>query len=59
MPSVVTKQRTVSRRRLLQGLIALPPLTAMFNANGTAYAAQRVFTPERRSMAFARLSEQS
>ncbi len=33
------KTKPVSRRRLLKGLIALPPLEAMFNAAGTAYAA--------------------
>ena len=31
--------RTISRRRLIGGLLALPPLEAMFNAHGTAYAA--------------------
>src|SRR5579863_1074437 len=50
MASVVTKQRTLSRRLLLKGLaaatqsrvwIGLPPLAAMLNNNGTAYAAQQ------------------
>ncbi len=51
MPSVVTKKRAVSRRLFLKGLtavaqapvwVALPPLAAMFNSNGTAYAAERL-----------------
>lgn len=50
MASVVTKQRSLSRRFFLKGLTAaaqsriwvgLPPLAAMFNAHGTAYAAQQ------------------
>ncbi|MBC8166996.1 MAG: DUF1552 domain-containing protein [Bryobacteraceae bacterium] len=48
MPAVLTKQRSVSRRIFLRGLtafsgapvfIGLPPLAAMFNSLGTAYAA--------------------
>ena len=47
MASVITRDRSISRRSLLRGLTAfgapvavgLPPLTAMFNAAGTAYAA--------------------
>src|SRR5262245_32470691 len=47
MPSVITKQRTLSRRIFLKGvtamqapvLLGLPLLTAMFNSTGTAYAA--------------------
>ncbi|MFN3324234.1 MAG: DUF1552 domain-containing protein [Bryobacteraceae bacterium] len=48
MPAVITKQRSLSRRLFLRGLTALtqapvwigvPPLAAMFNSNGTAYAA--------------------
>lgn len=50
MASVVTKKRSLSRRLMLKGLaaatsapvwIGLPPLVAMFNSNGTAYAAER------------------
>jgi len=49
MPAVRTKQRTLSRRAFLKGitfaqapvLIGLAPLEAMFNPNGTAYAADR------------------
>jgi hypothetical protein len=50
MPSVVTKNRALSRRFILKGLTALtqapvwvglPPLAAMFNSSGTAYAAKR------------------
>ena len=32
---------------MLQGLIGLPPLAAMFNSNGTAYAAQQREIPTR------------
>ena len=48
MPAVLTKQRAVSRRLFLKGVsaitsapvvIGLPPLAAMFNSAGTAYAA--------------------
>jgi hypothetical protein len=47
MPSVVTKDRPLSRRLFLRGLsaagapvaVGLPPLAAMFNSQGTAYAA--------------------
>jgi hypothetical protein len=43
MHSVHTKNRSLPRRMFLRNLggvtIALPPLAAMFNANGTAYAA--------------------
>jgi hypothetical protein len=42
MPAVHTKDLSLSRRTLLRSLsgvaIGLPPLAAMFNANGTAYA---------------------
>src|SRR5580693_8399739 len=47
MPNVITKRVRVSRRRFLTGLTAqtsvvlgLPPLVSMFNAAGTAYAAE-------------------
>ncbi|MDQ2901788.1 MAG: DUF1552 domain-containing protein [Acidobacteriota bacterium] len=48
---MVTKKRAVSRRLFLKGVTAvaqapvwvgLPPLIAMFNSNGTAYAAERL-----------------
>ena len=47
MSQVITKRIRISRRALLQGVTAsgariavgLPPLVAMFNSNGTAYAA--------------------
>jgi len=42
MASVHTKDRSLSRRLFLRGVtsnLALPPLVAMFNSNGTAYAA--------------------
>src|SRR5215831_19433637 len=47
MSQVITKRTRISRRALLKGLTAsggqiivgLPPLVAMFNSNGTAYAA--------------------
>ncbi len=47
MSQVITKRTRISRRSLLKGLtaagspivIGLPPLTAMFNSLGTAYAA--------------------
>ena len=47
MSQVITKRIRISRRALLQGVtasgarivIGLPPLVAMFNSNGTAYAA--------------------
>jgi hypothetical protein len=38
MAAIVTKNRALSRRLFLQG-IGLPPLAAMFNSRGTAYAA--------------------
>jgi hypothetical protein len=50
MASVHTKNRVVSRRRILQGVaaltkarvwIGLPPLAAMFNSAGTAFAGER------------------
>lgn len=50
MPSVITKKRLISRRMMLKGITAvtqapvwvgLPPLAAMFNSNGTAYASQK------------------
>ena len=45
----MTKPPSVSRRRLLRGItatgtllrIGLPPLDAMFNSHGTAYAAEQ------------------
>src|SRR5580704_9520931 len=47
MSQVITKRERVSRRRFLKGLsltgsvitVGLPPLVAMFNSTGTAYAA--------------------
>ncbi len=47
MSQVITKRERVSRRRFLRGLsltgsaitVGLPPLVAMFNSTGTAYAA--------------------
>src|SRR5215470_7490606 len=44
MANVITRERSVSRRRFLSGVttaatIGLPPLTVMFNAAGSAYAA--------------------
>src|SRR3984885_581928 len=47
MSQVITKRKRVSRRRFLRGLtlsgsaitVGLPPLVAMFNSTGTAYAA--------------------
>src|ERR1700722_12797384 len=42
MSQVITKRLRISRRRLLQGVgawMGLPPLVSMFNATGTAYAA--------------------
>src|SRR5262249_55329361 len=47
MSQVITKRSRISRRTLLKGLTAaggqiavgLPPLVAMFNSHGTAYAA--------------------
>ena len=47
MSQVITKRNRVSRRRFLRGLtvsgsaitVGLPPLVAMFNSTGTAYAA--------------------
>jgi hypothetical protein len=47
MSQVITKRSRISRRRLLRGLtfsggawVGLPPLVAMFNSTGTAYAAE-------------------
>ena len=48
MSQVITKRARISRRTLLKGVTAagsriavgLPPLTAMFNSLGTAYAAE-------------------
>jgi hypothetical protein len=47
MSQVITKRNRISRRRLLRGLtlsggawVGLPPLVAMFNSAGSAYAAQ-------------------
>ena len=48
MSQVITKRFRVSRRRFLKGLtlaggavqVGLPPLVSMFNATGTAYAAE-------------------
>ena len=44
MANVITRDRSVSRRLFLRGVttaatVGLPPLAAMFNAAGTAYAA--------------------
>src|SRR5579862_3635977 len=49
MSQVITKRPRLSRRALLKGMtlshasvvIGLPPLVSMFNATGTAYAAER------------------
>jgi Protein of unknown function (DUF1552) len=41
VPHVITKRSRISRRKLLQGFLGLPPLAAMFNSSGTAYAAER------------------
>src|ERR1700750_2142615 len=43
MSQVITKRHRISRRKLLKGVgvsIGLPPLVAMFNGAGTAYAAE-------------------
>jgi len=47
MSQVITKRSRISRRRILRGLtltggawVGLPPLVAMFNSAGTAYAAE-------------------
>jgi hypothetical protein len=47
MSQVITKRNRISRRRLLRGLtlsggawVGLPPLVAMFNSAGSAYAAE-------------------
>jgi len=50
MSQVITKRPRLSRRMLLKGLtlshasviVGLPPLVSMFNAAGTAYAAERI-----------------
>src|SRR5215470_17719862 len=50
MSQVITKRPRLSRRTLLKGLtfshasviVGLPPLVSMFNAAGTAYAAERI-----------------
>jgi len=43
---VITDRSSVSRRAILKGLtVGLPPLTAMFNSKGTAYAAGAVEKP--------------
>ena len=55
MAAVHTKDRAVSRRLLLRGLsamgapitVGLPPLAAMFNSVGTAYAAGKALPPNR------------
>ncbi len=51
MSQVITKRNRISRRRLLRGLtlsggawVGLPPLVAMFNSVGTAYAAETTVT---------------
>ncbi len=41
MSHVITKRRRISRRKVLQGFLGLPPLAAMFNSTGSAYAAER------------------
>jgi hypothetical protein len=38
--TTMQKSKPLSRRRMLGGMIGLPPLAAMFNAHGTAYAAE-------------------
>ena len=57
MASVLTKQRALSRRLFLRGfaalsgapvVVGLPPLTAMFNSTGTAYAAEKTSAPPTR-----------
>jgi hypothetical protein len=57
MSAVITKNRALSRRLFLRGFTAitgapvavgLPPLAAMFNASGTAYAAEAASTPPTR-----------
>ncbi len=48
MSHVITRRASISRRKLLKGLtvsgtgiwVGLPPLVAMFNSTGTAYAAE-------------------
>jgi hypothetical protein len=56
VPAVLTKQRAISRRYFLKGVtalsgapvaIGLPPLAAMFNGAGTAYAATPGQAPTR------------
>jgi hypothetical protein len=50
MSQVITKRNRISRRRFLRGLtmtggaitVGLPPLVAMFNSTGTAYASEAV-----------------
>jgi len=51
MSHVITKRASLSRRKLLQGFtltggvwVGLPPLVSMFNAAGTAYAAEHTVT---------------
>jgi len=41
MSHVITKRSRISRRKLLRGFLGLPPLAAMFNSKGRAYAAER------------------
>jgi len=41
MSHVITKRSRISRRKLLRGFLGLPPLAAMFNSKGSAYAAER------------------
>jgi len=51
MASVHTKDRSLSRRLLLRrgaSILGLPPLVAMFNGNGTAYAAGTAAAPPSR-----------
>ena len=57
MPFVVTKKQALSRRLFLRGvsaiagapvMVGLPPLAAMFNSTGTAYAAGTEATPPTR-----------
>ena len=55
MSQVITKRPRLSRRMLLKGLtlshasviVGLPPLVSMFNAAGTAYAAERTWAARR------------
>lgn len=56
MAAVHTKDRSLSRRLFLRGAggvaIGLPPMAAMFNATGTAYAATKAEIPTRFALWF-------